>query len=469
MKQKKLLLLGLLMATNTSLLAGTVRMKTGKAVGETFSFAVNTGLPLTLTWGNGTSEEVTSTGQLQSVAIKDATLQIGCEQDITALYVADNGLTELNVSGIASTLRTLCCANNQLTALSLAGCTNLVALDCQGNQLTTLSVPSVKMQDLNIADNQLSTHGLTTTSNLLSMVCANNKISTVSYLANMTKLTSLFCQGNQISTLSLNRNVNLKHLLAYGNKIRTLTFKSTSTGNTDPGLTTLEDLWISDNQLSTIDISDQTALVGLVAANNGLGSITWFPYSNSTARSRFKYLDISDNMLCFSSLPNVYSTLSGSYTIDGAVAPQKEYALLGNIQVNEPTSDDFKALIARSAWNTATRAEVKLTAGGTELQKDVDYKYDNSSPTAEASYRLTFLTAPHENVVLTLTSPNYPGLEIVSLPFNVLGDPSGIDTVESSAELDGNARIYDLQGRLMDASSLKKGIYIVNGKKVIIR
>lgn len=462
MKQRKLLL-GLFLAIVASASAGTVRMKTNKAVGESLTFVVNAGVQLKLTWGSGDSDEITSTGLPQTVEIKDASLQMTSENDIKSLYLADNELTELNVSGISSSLRTLCCANNQLKTLSLSGCTSLVALDCQGNQLTTLSVPSSKMEDLNIANNQLSTIGLSSTGNLVSMVCANNKISNLNSLSNMTKLTALFCQGNQISTLSLTRNANLKHLIASDNKIRTITFIPTSQSSADPGLKTLEDLWVSNNSLTTIDISDQTALVGLVVANNNLTSVNWYPYSNTAARNKFKYLDFSNNMLSFNSFPNIYSTLTNNYTLDGNVAPQKQFKLLGDMQTNQPTGDDFKKLIERSAWNTLTKANVKLVdQNGTELQADVDYKFSN--------YALTFLTYPHDGVVLTLTSANYPGLEIQSLPFNVSPDPTGIETVETTAdELNENTRVYDLQGRQMNAASMKKGIYIVNGKKIIIR
>ena len=45
----------------------------------------------------------------------------------------------------------------------------------------------------------------------------------------------------------------------------------------------------------------------------------------------------------------------------------------------------------------------------------------------------------------------------------------GIETLENEALDLNNSKIFDLQGRQMDASTLKKGIYIINGKKVIIR
>ena len=456
MKMKKLLLLGLMMAIGTSLSAGTVKMTTSKAAGETLSFAVNSGLTLTLTWGDGSTESLVSTGMLQNVTIKNEQLTISCEKDITSLYVAENGLTTLDISGSAKTLRTLCCADNQLKTLSLTNCSNLVILDCQGNQLTSLSNPSKNMQDMNVADNQLTATGLSSTAGLLSMVCANNKIKTITSLANMTNLTALFCQGNLIETLPLANLVNLKHLVASDNSIKTLTFKSNSSALTD-----IEDIWVSNNELTALDLSEMKKIVGIVAANNKLASVKW---DYSTAKRNVKYADLSGNSLPFNSLPNLYSTVVSANTVDGSVSPQTDVQMIsGSIAVNEKTTTAFSDLIGRSGWNNLVKAEIKVVDGnGNELKDGVDYKF-------ESNINLTFLTAPHENVVLSFTSPSFPDMVMTSAPFNVTGSTDGIETLENEALDLNNSKIFDLQGRQMDASTLKEGIYIINGKKVIVR
>ena len=55
------------------------------------------------------------------------------------------------------------------------------------------------------------------------------------------------------------------------------------------------------------------------------------------------------------------------------------------------------------------------------------------------------------------------------------GDPSGIEAIGSSQIIGENAAVYYLSGRristskLLNGSALPKGIYIMNGKKVVIR
>lgn len=66
----------------------------------------------------------------------------------------------------------------------------------------------------------------------------------------------------------------------------------------------------------------------------------------------------------------------------------------------------------------------------------------------------------------------------IQLPYNYLGDNAffsfrfagltGIDSI-SNDEINGNAEVYDLSGRNVTGVKLNKGIYVKNGKKVIIK
>ncbi len=47
------------------------------------------------------------------------------------------------------------------------------------------------------------------------------------------------------------------------------------------------------------------------------------------------------------------------------------------------------------------------------------------------------------------------------------GLPTGIYSIESGVSINGNC--YDLTGRKVDNSQLKKGVYIVNGKKTFVK
>ena len=448
----KPMFVGLMLFVALTASAGGFKLKTAKPVGQTLSVAINAGLPLTLTWGDGTTEELYTTGQLQDITIKDAALTVSTEKDITSLYLADNELTELNVAASAAKLRRLICPNNQLKTLNVGACPELVTLDCQGNELSTLSIVSTVMEELNVADNKLSANGLRNSGNMVSLVCGGNKFTDVNYLTSMVDLESLFCQDNQITSLALTKLVKLRNLVASGNRISTL-----NTGV----LENLQNIWVSGNRLKSLDLAKAAKLEGLVVAENQLTEILWTRSCSST----FKYMDLSNNGLFFNSFPTIYNQLSQKYSVDGAVGPQEPFQLLNDIDVNV-RSEALKTYFYQNAWNTSTQLALTLTDGdGTELVADEDYTYNSSL------YRFTFLK-PHTDVVITATSKNYPGVVLTSVPFNVI-DPAGIEGAEVVSELTiENADVYDLQGRKVSvakASQLLKGIYVVNGKKIIMK
>lgn len=445
-KMKRLLLLALLLPSALAVTAGNVTMKTVRDVGQTLSIAVNAGIPLTLTWGDGTVETTVSTGLLQDFTVKDASLTLSSDQDITSLYLADNELSELSVAGIGSTLRRLFCPGNILTTLNLSACTHLLSLDCQGNRLSSLNIVSSELEDLNEADNRLTNTGLRSGTGLTSVICANNRLTALNSVGNQTGLQTLFFQGNSVSAATLSRCVELINVLGFENNL--------SAFNAAP-LTKLQNLWLGDNRLTSLDLTDNTELVSLCVQNNKIAELV-----TTSANSRaLKFIDLSNNQLFFNSFPTIYKSGSQTYSIEGAVAPQEPFKLLSDMDVNV-RSEQLTSILGRNAWSAPTALKLVFRNDkDEELQAGTDYTY--------AGYRITFLK-PHTGVVITATSPNYPGVELTTVPINV-SDPTGIQQIENGELETENAAIYDIQGRKVGQERLTKGIYIVNGKKVVVK
>lgn len=451
MKTFKMLLLGFLLAAVVPASAGSFRLKTAKAVGEKLSIAVNAGIPLTLTWSDGTIEEIVSTGNLQDITVQASTLTISSEKSITAVFLAENELTELVVNNVASTLRRLYCGDNKLKTLNLTDCKELVSLDCQGNALETLSIGSSLIEDLNVADNKLTSHGLRSGANVTSLVCANNKMTAISYLSSMTGLKALFCQGNEITSLATSKCVELQQLLAFDNKLKTF--------NSAP-LVNLKNLWIGGNQLETLDLSAAKGIEGLTAQGNGLTLISW--NGDATSKKALKYVDLSDNALFFNSFPTVYNAKDG-IDVDACIGQQEPYQLLTDMNV-KVASDNLKAILGTNGMgdNVSTDFTIK-DQDGYELEKNVDYRF--------SANRFLFMN-PFSGVTITITSTNYPDVTLTTKPFDVI-DPSGVRQIEDT-EAGVTGAVYDLQGRRVSDSgihsqNLSKGLYIVNGKKIVIR
>ena len=258
----------------------------------------------------------------------------------------------------------------------------------------------------------------------------------------MTGLTTLYCQGNQVTSLSISKCVQLKDLLAYDNQLKTL--------NTLP-LVNLKNLWVGNNLLETLDFSGDVLIEGLMAENNNLKTIKW---SEDMRRSAvFAYTDLSNNALFFDQFPSM------SYKkviVDGTLGHQEDYQLFGDMNVNVAT-ENIRSL-RRNGWDNSHTLEVVLTdADGQTLVANEDYTFTGSS--------FTFLK-PHAGVVIAFSSESYPGLDLKTTPFNVI-DPAGIEDIMTDAVQEAHSA-YDLQGRKV-FSAPQKGIYIVNGKKIVVR
>lgn len=450
MKKIYLLLLCLAMLAFThNAQASTVTLNTDKAVGETLTLALNADMNVTLTWGDGTTIEFYSNGQPRDVEVKAATLTITTDKDITALYVCEDGLTELDVTGAATSLERLFCSDNSLTQLDLSKCTNLTDLDCQDNQLTTLNIVGSGMKYVNIAGNQLTATGLRSNNvgNIVSLVCAGNKMTTISYLSSMTNLKSLLCQGNQLSSLSISKCKDLRYLVANNNKLVALNM---------PALTNLLKLFVEDNLLETIDFSNNALIEKISAARNNLKELTWTKKTNGVYDALYS-LSIEDNALFFNSLPTIYNYSSHEYTMNYNILPQRPYHLMDVANINETYA--YRDIFVTNGWASGVNATLTMTdAKGEELIANTDYTYKSG--------QLTFLKE-HPGVTISATSRYYPDISLTIAPFNVI-DPTGIALVEDGTK-EGEGIVYDLQGRKVSDPQSQKGIYIVNGKKIVIR
>lgn len=86
---------------------------------------------------------------------------------------------------------------------------NLVRVECQNNQLTSLILGENKMlEKLNCANNQLTQLNLNNMSSLKELNCANNQL-TVLDVSSSPDLTKLWLKNNQLTSLNLDNNLNL--------------------------------------------------------------------------------------------------------------------------------------------------------------------------------------------------------------------------------------------------------------------
>lgn len=126
------------------------------------------------------------------------------------LYCSHNDLEQLDVKN-SKWLRELDCSKNELTVLDVDVIhkPNLVRVECQNNQLTSLILGENKMlRKLNCANNQLTQLNLNNMISLTELNCANNQL-TVLDVSSSPNLTTLWLKNNQLTSLNLDSNPHL--------------------------------------------------------------------------------------------------------------------------------------------------------------------------------------------------------------------------------------------------------------------
>lgn len=126
------------------------------------------------------------------------------------LYCSHNDLEQLDVKN-SKWLRELDCSKNELTKLDVdvTHKPNLVRVECQNNQLTSLILGENKMlRKLNCANNQLTQLNLNNMISLTELNCANNQLTALD-VSSSPNLTTLVLKNNHLTSLNLDSNPHL--------------------------------------------------------------------------------------------------------------------------------------------------------------------------------------------------------------------------------------------------------------------
>ena len=248
------------------------------------------------------------------------TLELGTNNFLDHLYCENNQLTSLNISGLAK-LEVLDCSNNKLQSLNLSGNPALKELDCYKNQISTLNLsgnPALRslscyenlLTELDITNNpELTTNhvycdegvrlitppeglpinaknfpnesfrayvrqscdadsnGYLTDGEIASVkiISVGSKgIGSLSGIGYFTGLKVLFCDNNDLTELDVSQNTLLTILSCTENDIGTLDLRA----NTD-----LLNVYCFNNGLLSLKLGQNSALQYLNCSNNFLSEL----------------------------------------------------------------------------------------------------------------------------------------------------------------------------------------------------
>ncbi len=251
-----------------------------------------------------------------------STLDLSQKPVLTHLNCSFNNLTNLDVSQNTNLVQ-LNCDQNNITALDVSQNTAIVYMRCQVNNLSTLNLKNINIASLSyftalgnpnltcieVDDVAVATTALTSidpASNFSTYCaplvnipdanfkaylvgnssintnndseiqvseaeafsglinCSSQNISDLTGIEAFTTLTELICQDNNLSNLDVSQNTALSKLACGNNPLGTLDVSQ---------ITALEILQANNNNLSTLDVSQNTTLYRLICLDNNLTSL----------------------------------------------------------------------------------------------------------------------------------------------------------------------------------------------------
>ena len=369
------------------------------------------------------------------------------------LRCSQSKLTSLDVSKNAALVE-LRCHNNQLTALDVSNNPLLENLDCESNKLTELDVthnPALKylscyynpltssdvshnpaLESLRCYELPLGTLDVTKNPALQSLVCTGMQLTTLD-LSQNPELNYLSCDGNELTTLDITQNPKLYFLRCYGNKLAALDLTKASE---------LESLECYDNQLTALDVTQNLALKTLDCQNNQIAALDVTKNtkleSMNCGGNPIKTLDLSQN----TALKHLYCWGNELTTLDlskntaltdlachlNAIKGSAMDALIESLPIiTDQFLGDWHVIYSEGEGNEITDSQIKAAQakGWKPMYFDSYWK-----------------------------------------PYD--GGESSVTGVEIENGLK-NAAWYDLSGRRLTAKPIMKGVYIMNGRKYIIK
>ena len=319
-------------------------------------------------------------------------------------------ITSLKGIEFFTALEYLNCYMNQLTSLDVSKNTALTLLECSGNKLTSLDVSkNTALTSLSCGGNQLTSLDVSKNTALTDLYCSSNQLISLDVSKN-TALTYLLCYDNQLTSLDVSKNTALIWLECGSNQLTSLDVSKN---------TALTWLGCDSNQLASLDVSKNTALKELSCGGNQLTSLD---VSKNTAltdlycnKNQLTSLDVSKNM-ALTVLVCYQNQIKGS-GMDALVESLPKL------------NSQMYVIYNKNESNVMTTVQVAAA----KAKGWIPYYYiDKGKGKWE----------------------EYPG-----------SDPSGIEKFRNSKVEE--LKYYDLNGR--QVKTPRKGVYIINGKKVLVK
>lgn len=474
--------------------------------------------------------DVTNNSELWRLSIHNcnvSVLDVTHNTKLEYLDCAMNKLSNLDVSQNLS-LKKLECGSNSFSDLDVSNNTELTWLQCGYNKLTTLDVSTnTKLELLTCSNNKLTSLDLSNNKNLNDLTTNNNPINNLDLSENI-NLTSLSCSNNELKALDLSNNVKLKELNCTDNHMTELDLSmlpELSSGKLSPQTLQRDAVVLGDNRsiiaipcntndgnlasygnyaAETIDGNNYIIYVADGSADVDLyhKTVTYDYATGTTAKSaalKAMTVNITSSPYVMYVNPkaqviggvNYYGTLFLDYaSIVPKPSVQCRYAnsITEDEELNMVLIDDTKTIPANTGIYVRARKPGYYAfyeaAKGKEEETITNNILTGSTTDTKVGYK-EVLTLGHENGTGELGFWNFTGNTVPAhrayVPASVLSNMEGAkglrlyfpdEEVNGIREMyadDSEDTIYNLAGQSVTRGELRRGIYIMHGRKIMVK
>ena len=263
--------------------------------------------------------------------------------------------------------------------------------------------------------------------------CQAMNISDLTGIEAFTNLETLKCSNNPLTSLDVSQNTALTQLDCIDNQLTSLDVN---------GANALESLYCRDNQLTNLDITQNTALSWLSCANNQLTNL------DVTQNTAMWMLNCDNNQITSLDVSHNTSLSSSSYYGNQLTC----------LNVKNGNNSNFTSFYALNNPNL-TCIEVDDVAYSTANWTDIDTQ-------------TSFSTACNNDCSVGINEANTPSLSIYPNPSS-----TGLIQLNTSI-VNSDINVYSIEGKqinftqsnnVIDISENEKGVYLVSIEGVVTR
>ena len=423
-------------------------------------------------------------------------LDVSKNTALTELHCISNQLTALDVSKNTA-LTELNCVSNQLTALDVSKNTKLTELNCEKNQLTELDVSkNTTLMVLWCYSNQLTALDVSKNTALKSLHCSSNQLTALDVSKN-TALTGLYCNGNQLTALDVSKNTKLMRLYCGSNQIKGAAMDALIAGLPSTGgeFCAIEPNDDSEQNVVTKPQVASAKKKGWTPLYWNNETYNWEEYEGSDPEiapvDQGESIDIGNEIDASTDLDgNVvgdvfYSISSGDGSYDpteGCIVvtkPTDESAIEGKDIFGEDFKAGFTGIVFKVAPGSGTVKVEAQTQGNMVLKVKIG---DNAPVEMELEGKLKVkfpYSVSEETLVYIYGGTSAAGAKGIRKAAG--SDALKIYGIEVTSETDGikdikdeklkmkDSPVYNLNGQQVEGQPTQKGVYIKDGKKVLVK